>query len=105
MSNLRIGITTTETFLDAEKLASAAVERRLAACAQIDGPITSIYYWEGKIQSDKEFRILLKYPDDRSVDLQDWILAEHPYATPEWVIINPEFVSEEYEKWVFQMCR
>ncbi|AWT60413.1 MAG: Divalent-cation tolerance protein CutA [Candidatus Moanabacter tarae] len=105
MSNLRIGITTTETFLDAKKLASAAVEKRLAACAQIDGPITSIYYWEGEIQSDKEFRILLKYPDERSVDLQDWILDEHPYETPEWVIINPEFVSEEYEKWVFQMCR
>ena len=105
MSNLRIGITTTETFADAEKLASVAVERRLAACAQIDGPITSIYHWKGETQLDKEFRILLKYPADRYQDLQDWILTEHPYDTPEWISLNPESVSEEYEKWALNVFR
>ncbi len=103
MSNLRIGITTTETFADAEKLASTAVEKRLAACAQIDGPITSIYRWEGKIESAKEFRILLKFPADRSEEIRDWLLAHHPYDTPEWITLDPDFVSEGYLNWALDM--
>ena len=51
--------TTTSNRADADRLATGAVEARLAACAQIDGPITSHYYWEGKLERAEEFRVSL----------------------------------------------
>ena len=50
---------------EARRLADAAVEARLAACAQISGPITSVYRWEGSIQADEEWRVVFKTADDR----------------------------------------
>ena len=47
-------ITTTETKADAQAIARALVEKRLAACVQIIGPITSTYRWRGEIETAEE---------------------------------------------------
>ncbi len=53
-------ITTVETREDAERIAKAMVESRLAACAQVAGPITSTYWWKGRIEDATEWQCLLK---------------------------------------------
>ena len=53
-------ITTTATKAEADALAAALVERRLAACVQVIGPIRSVYWWEGEVSSDEEWLCQMK---------------------------------------------
>ena len=55
-----IACTTVTDRRDAEKLATAAIEHHLAVCVQIDGPITSVYRWESRIEHSEEFRLMFK---------------------------------------------
>ncbi|MCD9144208.1 divalent-cation tolerance protein CutA [Streptomyces albireticuli] len=92
--------TTTDSEERARLLATTAVERRLAACAQIDGPITSHYHWRGKVACDTEWRVLYKTTGERYAELEAHIKGAHGYATPE-VIATPIVAgSDEYLAWV-----
>lgn len=91
--------TTTEKREDAERLARGAVEARLAACTQIDGPMTSFYHWEGKLERAEEFRIWFKCLPANASALNAWVHARHPYRTPQWIEVNAEAVSEKYLSW------
>ena len=53
-------ITTTRTKEDAEKIAQATVEARLAACAEVSGPFDSTYRWKGQVEKATEWRCVLK---------------------------------------------
>jgi periplasmic divalent cation tolerance protein len=96
---VQIAWTSLPTKNDADLLAFEAVERGLAVCAQIDGPITSHYRWSGKIEITQEYRLMFKLIEDRSKALEAFILSRHPYATPEWLVSNVEYVSEKYLSW------
>ena len=96
---MKIAWTTTETIEQARQLAKLAVENDLAACAQISSPVTSIYVWKGQTEESQEFRVTFKL---RSVDqpaLQNLILSNHPYETPQWVVAELSDVSPAYEAW------
>jgi periplasmic divalent cation tolerance protein len=80
--------TTTDSREAADGLARTAVEARVAACAQIIGPITSTYWWKGKVDSAEEWLILFKTPHHRADALQAHILSHHSYEVPE-VIRTP----------------
>ncbi len=67
----------------AEALASSAVRARVAACAQVLGPIASTYWWEGRLDRAEEYLIVFKTPVDRAGALQEHVLAAHPYDVPE----------------------
>lgn len=99
MNQLCIAWTTTETREDAERLASGAVERKLAACVQIDGPVTSIYTWENKVEKSAEFRLMFKFTSNRAEELERWLHASHPYDTPEWVVVDAAHVAPAYLQW------
>lgn len=99
-------LSTTDSSEAAEALAASAVNARVAACAQIVGPITSVYWWEGKVQRDQEWQVIFKTTADRYPDLEAHIKAEHTYDVPE-VIAGPivagnpaylTWVSEEIEE-------
>ena len=98
-SQLLLAWTTVATRDDANRLARDAVERRLAACVQIDGPITSHYVWRDQIEQSKEFRLCFKVLASESEALEKHILAIHPYETPEWIVVPAERVSEKYLSW------
>ncbi|GAB2697582.1 hypothetical protein GCM10010442_14250 [Kitasatospora kifunensis] len=66
-------LTTTDSAARAEELARTGVSAQVAACAQIDGPIKSVYWWEGTIQTDEEWRVLYKLPADRFPELEHLI--------------------------------
>jgi periplasmic divalent cation tolerance protein len=91
--------TTVATPAEAERLAGEIVARRLAACVQIDGPIRSYFPWEGRIEAIGEFRLCLKFLPAQSEALEAYVLANHPYETPEWVVVQAERVAGKYLSW------
>jgi periplasmic divalent cation tolerance protein len=94
-----IAWTTVATPEDASRIAQGAVEARLAACVQVDGPVTSCYRWEDGIESALEYRLTFKLLPEQAAALEAWIHAHHPYKTPEWVVVRAEHLSEKYLSW------
>lgn len=90
---------------EARALADAAVDARLAACAQISGPITSVYRWEGSIHADEEWRIVFKTADDRLAELTALLVDRHSYEVPEIVAVPVEGGNPEYLAWVTESTR
>ncbi len=84
---------------EAEQLAREVVSRGLAACGQIDGPIVSHYRWQGNAERTEEWRLTLKCPADQLAALESYVLAHHPYETPEWIAVRAERVGEKYLSW------
>jgi len=93
-------VTTTETKDDAARIAAALVERRLAACAQVVGPIASTFRWEGKVQTAEEWMCLAKTRRDLYAAVETAIRELHPYQVPEIVATAIVAGSEAYLKWV-----
>lgn len=80
-------------------LATGAVDRRLAACVQVLGPITSVYRWQGRVEEEQEFLCLMKAPSDRMAALIMFVRERHPYETPEITTVESLFVDERYLSW------
>lgn len=97
-----IGIawTTLPSRAEADRLAADAVDARLAACAQVDGPIRSHYTWEGKTESEDEYRVTFKFAWSKAADLQAWVHTRHPYDLPQWVGIQADLASPAYQAWI-----
>jgi periplasmic divalent cation tolerance protein len=97
-----IGIawTTLPSREEADRLAADAVAAGLAACAQVDGPVRSHYTWEGKVESEEEYRVTFKFPADRTAALESWVHARHPYSVPQWLAIRADHASPAYRAWV-----
>ncbi|MEX0170839.1 divalent cation tolerance protein CutA [Streptomyces sp. LMG1-1-1.1] len=92
--------TTTDARDKADALARGAVEARLAACAQISGPVTSVYHWQGAIETTEEWEVVLKTTEARYPALEAHLIAAHDYETPEIVATRVTRVSEDYARWV-----
>lgn len=99
MVSLWLAQTTVGTEDEARRLASRTVEAKLAACAQIDGPIISLYPWKEQIETATEWRIVFKTNRARLETLTAFVSREHPYETPEWIAWEAPFVSEAYAQW------
>lgn len=102
--NLIAVVTTVGSIEDARKLATALVERRLAACAQIS-QIESVYRWKGAIQHEPEFRVLCKTTVARYREVEEAIRALHPYELPAIHAFAIEHVYAPYGKWVEENSR
>jgi periplasmic divalent cation tolerance protein len=84
----------------AEELATLLIDRRLAACVNILGPCTSVYRWQGEIQRDEEYRLLIKTVSARYADLESAIRASHPYELPEIIAVPIAHGLPAYLQWV-----
>ncbi|MFB9555098.1 divalent-cation tolerance protein CutA [Streptomyces roseoviridis] len=93
-------LTTTDARAKAEALARGAVEARVAACAQVSGPVTSVYHWQGAVETAEEWQVLFKTTEDRYPALETHLLAAHDYDTPEIVATPATRVSADYAAWV-----
>jgi len=92
--------TTTETKEQAQKIARSLVEKRLAACVQISGPIESTYRWKGKIETANEWLCLIKTRDDLFDKVEAAIKKLHSYETPEIIAVPIVKGSREYLNWL-----
>src|ERR1700722_315238 len=79
--------TTTDSRAEAMELSRAAVESRLAACAQVAGPVASVYWWDGELERAEEWLVLLKLPADRYDELAAFITERHSYDEPEIIAL------------------
>lgn len=84
---------------EAEACAALLVERRLAACVQIDGPVTSVYRWKAAVETATEWRCTCKTTASRRAACVAAITAAHGYETPE-VLVSPVEAGEAYAAWV-----
>ena len=92
--------TTAGTREEADRLASVLLERRLAACVQVLGPMESRYWWEGALESATEWLCLAKTTADRVGDVVSAIGEAHSYDTPEVLATAVAGGNERYLRWV-----
>jgi periplasmic divalent cation tolerance protein len=92
--------TTTDSRAEAVELAHAAVAARLAACAQVAGPIASTYWWEDGLERAEEWLIVLKLPADRYQQLADFLTERHSYDEPEIIATPIVAGSPAYLSWI-----
>ncbi len=93
-------MTATDTRMEAEAIASAALRSRQAACVQIIGPIESHYWWEGRLEAAEEWLCLLKTRADLVESLGATIRAHHSYDTPEITVTALVGGSPAYLAWI-----
>jgi periplasmic divalent cation tolerance protein len=93
-------LTTTEKKEDAEKIARTLVRKKLAACAQIIGTISSTYGWKGKVKTTREWLCLIKSEKSLYEELERTIKKIHPYEIPEIIAVPIVAGSREYLEWL-----
>lgn len=95
-------IVTCPTKPEAESIALKLVEEKLAACAQISGPIESCYHWSGGLQKDQEFQLFIKSRSSLWPELQKRICDLHSFETPQILSMTMRDALPAYRDWVFQ---
>lgn len=85
---------------DALKLAQALVSERLAACANVLGPITSVYWWDGKLNQDAEVALVLKTRADLVEPLTARARELHPYECPCVVALPIDGGNPAFLQWI-----
>ena len=88
---------------EARKIGRALVETKLAACANIlEAPVRSIYRWNGRVESAKEFLIILKSSRKRFAAIEREVRRLHSYDVPEIIALPIARGSQGYLKWISQ---
>lgn len=89
----------------ARNIAEVLLQERLAACVNILAPCSSIYRWQGQIETASEIPLLIKTAQDRYATLQSRLDELHPYGVPEIVAWRPDAVLPQYFDWVIGETR
>jgi periplasmic divalent cation tolerance protein len=92
--------TTTDSKEAAQKIAEMLVSQRLAACVQISGPLTSIYWWEGEMSESEEWICTVKTRKDLYSRVEQAIRQSHTYDVPEILAVDIVAGSQSYLAWV-----
>jgi len=92
--------TTTASAEAAAALADALVRRRLAACAHVAGPIRSTYWWEGEVQTDEEYVVVLKTRSALAGQLEAAITELHDYDVPAVLVVEVAGGARPYLDWI-----
>jgi periplasmic divalent cation tolerance protein len=101
MTDKLVVLVTCRSTKEAERIARALVETRLAACGNIlRGPVRSIYRWKGKIESAREVLLVIKTSRRRFPALQAAIKRLHGYEVPEIIALPIAVGSETYLSWL-----
>lgn len=93
-------LTTTDSEANALSLGRGILESRLAACVQINGPVRSLYWWQGSIDDAQEWQLFIKTTAERLPELEAHIKVNHSYDTPEIIVTPITGGSAEYLGWV-----
>jgi len=89
----------------AEEIAHSLVERRLAACAQVLGPIQSTYWWQGSVEKAQEWLVLAKSRRKLYRRIEEAILSQHPYSVPEILALPILEGYQAYLQWLTDETR
>jgi len=84
----------------AHRLGRSLVEERLAACAQVVGPVLSTYWWRGAVEESREWYCYLKTTTASFPALSHRLQELHPYEVPEIIAVPIVEGSFEYLRWI-----
>ena len=98
--NFAIVLVTAPDLKTARALAKSALRAKLIACANLVPKIESHYWWNGKIESGAETLLLFKTTSAKLAALEKLVLAEHPYDTPEFLVLPLKAGSDKYLAWL-----
>lgn len=93
-------ITTVAKQEDANQLANLAIEKNMAACAQIQSVCASKYRWQGQIETATEYPIHFKTNESSKQALMSLLKQNHPYDVPEIICIKVDEVDSDYAQWL-----
>jgi periplasmic divalent cation tolerance protein len=96
----RIVLTTADSEELADRIARTLVERRLAACVNVVGPVSSVYRWKGEIVRDRERMLVIKTSAERFPELREAIRELHSYDVPEVLAIAVDDGDRAYLDWL-----
>lgn len=102
MSDTIVVSTTFEQRKDAIEMAKVLLTKRLVACAQISGPVESIYWWKEKIEQTTEYTLVLKSRAVLWERLEKTIRLNHPYEIPEILAVPTFAANKDYEEWILE---
>jgi periplasmic divalent cation tolerance protein len=85
---------------DADALARALVERRLAACVNAVSKVTSTYRWKGEVQQDRETLLIIKTTATRLAAVEKTIREKSKYELPEFIALPVQTGGVDYLEWV-----
>lgn len=89
----------------AKQLATHLVTEKLAACVNIMPQVTSIYQWQGEIQQDSEFQLIIKTTANNFNALSDAISQLHPYDVPEIIAVDIVNGNQPYLNWISESLK
>jgi periplasmic divalent cation tolerance protein len=102
----RVVLVTCGSLKEARKIARGVVEKRLAACVNIGtAAVESVYWWKGKVETGREFLLVMKTTAARLKALEKEVKKLHSYDVPEFVVLEIAAGSREYLRWVEQSVR
>lgn len=84
----------------AKRIAADMVEQRHAACVNIVAGIQSVYEWQGKVEFSDEHLLIMKTKRNCYASLEDRLLDQHPYDTPEIIAMPVEAGLADYLQWI-----
>lgn len=102
MTDKRIVLTTSGSEDEANRIAHHLVENQLAACVNLVPRIESIYRWQGRVESNREWLLLIKTTAAKFTSVRDAIRELHSYELPECIAIAIEDGSPDYLQWLEQ---
>ncbi len=100
-AGILVVLTSAEDREAAERIATALVEERLAACVQLSD-ISSVYRWQGSVERDDEVRLLIKTSKARYAEVEARIVELHSYDLPAIVAIDATDALSSYADWVVE---
>lgn len=100
MTDKRIVLSTAGSEEEARKIARYLVENQLAACVNIVPHIESIYRWQSKVETSREWLLLIKTTSANFSTVKDAIRELHSYDLPECISVVIEDGSSEYLNWI-----
>lgn len=101
-TNARIVLVTCGSRQEARKIANAVVTAKLAACVNVvSNPMESVYRWKGKVETAKEFLLMMKTTAGKLPKLQKEVKRLHSYDVPEFLVLPVADGSKAYLDWLF----
>ncbi len=98
--NFSVVLVTAPNLTTARELAKATLISGNVACANLLPKIESHYWWQGKLDRGNEVLIILKTSNDKLSALEKLILENHPYDTPEILVLPIRSGTQRYLAWL-----
>jgi periplasmic divalent cation tolerance protein len=105
MTDTRIVLSTAGSEQEAHKIAQHLVTNRLAACVNIIPHVESIYRWQDRVESNREWLLLIKTTAECAPAVRDAIEELHSYELPECIVLSIEDGSSAYIEWLQSAVR